>query len=631
MKSEKEDTVGSLEEERRRLYSSRKEIERPEAHLSRSPAPSTPHKWDNDGKAKTKKIPHKHVRFALGFFWSAIGFFVIALGIATYLFLSGGRSVSVNHVSVAIKGPTTIAGGDTVALSISVTNNNPTAIQDTTLSLVFPTGTRRATDVTQSVTHDDEAFGVIAPGASVERTVRVVLFGGQGDTIKIPATLQFKTHGSNAVFVKHTSYALSVISTPLSVSVEAPTETVSGQVFSITANVRSNATKPISNVGLNIGYPTGFTPTKTSLTPTGTLFSLGTLSPGQTVTVRVSGKLTGQDGELRVFRFSVGTANGANTSIALSYMTQTAEVNIMQPFLATTLSINGKTSGPTIVSAGETAHISLSWKNTLSVPIDNALIEVKLSGAPFNQNIQVVGGQYQSATQTIVFSRDSDPSFASLAPGAQGVGSFTITPQSTSTEAIGTNQTITMTVSVSGQRLGQDNVAQAISSTVSKKIKISTALSLNSYALYSTGGVVNSGPVPPVANQMTTYTIMWNVHNTTNDVAGATITANLPTYVQFVGAVAPRDNSLSYDNGAHTVTWNIGNLSAGESRTGSFQVSFIPSTSQHGSEPVLVNKPVFSGFDRFAQVHITANTNVITTNMSHDPKYSSVSGSGMVQ
>jgi len=628
---ESKNTISSLEKKRRRLYATKEKIEAPSRILRNEKSIDIPHKWKRDSAQPPHKR-HRHVRFATVFFLVAVSFFVIALGTASYIFMSGGRSVSTNNVIITMQGPTTIAGGDTVSLLVSVTNKNPVEMKNTNLSLEFPAGTRNASNVSKSITHDEENFGTIAPGEHVERTIKVVLFGGQGDIVTIPASLQFQTSGSNAILIKNTSYTLSIVATPLSVSVDMPSETTPDQPFSMIATVRSNATTPLTNVALRVNYPTGFTPTKTSLKPIGSMFLLGTLSPGQTTVVRITGRLSGQDSEKRVFRFVVGTTDKSKAAIAIAYMTQSATLTITQPFLATTLSVNGNTSNHIVVSAEAPIHATLSWKNTLNVPITNARIEVKLSGAPFSQDVQIVGGQYQSSNKTIVFSRDSDPSFATLAPNAQGTGNFTITPQisnATSSASI-VNPSIVITVSVSGQRLGSNNVAQSISSTVTKTLKIATNLSLDAYTLYSTGPFTNSGPVPPRANETTTYTIMWNVHNTTNDVAGATVSANLPAYVQFVGQVSPKDGSILYDSGAHTVTWTVGNISANTTHIGSFQVSVIPSTSQHGTAPVLVNKPMLTGFDRFAQVSVSAMSNNITTNLSHDPSHQQ-NGDGNVQ
>ena len=628
------DSLGSLEEMREHLYVPNKKPVSPEENIAVRSSKQVPHGWQPEKVPLKTKKPHKHVRFALIFFWSALVFFILASSTATYLFLSGNRSVSTSNVSIIIKGPTTIAGGDTVALLLSVVNNNPAPIEHATINLRFPTGTRSATNVLTPLAHDTENLGTIPSGGRIERTVRVVLFGGQGDVLKVPATLQFQTVGSNAVFIKKSSYTLSVVATPLSVSVDAAPETVRGQQYSLTATVRSNATSPLSGVVLQVDYPTGFVPTKTSIAPIGNTFILGTLSPGGTSVVHISGTLAGQEGEQRTFRFTVGTTDSASgTKVAVAYMTQMATVNITKPFLATTVNINGSSSAQTVIAAQALTNVSLSWKNTLKVPITNASIVVALSGAAFDPaTVKVVGGQYQSANQTIVFNRDTVASLALLAPGAKGVGTFTFTarpPTITASTTVSSSPVISISVSVSGQRPGQGNVPETVTSSVTKTLKVATALVLNSYSLHSTGPFTNTGPVPPQANKTTTYTIVWNDGNTTSDVAGAKISADLPLDVKFMGSRASLNGSVIYSSGEHTVTWNIGNISAHTSHQAVFQVSLMPSTSQKGSAPILVGPATFSAFDRFAQVAVSATVNAVTTSLLHEPSYSK--GSGTVQ
>ncbi len=629
----KNDPLGSLEEARKRLYSANETPVIPKGDFSVREVQKSKHKWTYEKHATgVKKVPHKHVRIALMFFWSALVFFMLASGVAAYLFFSGSRSVSTNNVSITIKGPTTIAGGDTVSLLLSVVNNNPAPIEDANITLTFPAGTRSASNVLTSLTHDTENLGTITAGGRVERTVKVVLFGGQGDVISIPAALQFRTVGSNAIFVKKSSYTLSVVATPLSVSVDAPPETVPGQPYSLTATVRSNATAPLAGVVLRVYYPTGFTPTNTSIKPVGNSFVIGTLEPGAVSIVKITGTIAGQNGEQRVFRFAVGTTDGtSDSSIAVDYMKQTTTVNITKPFLATSLNINGSSADQAVIAANTRTSVSLAWTNTLDVPITNANITVSLSGASFDpSSVSVVRGQYQSSNKTIVFSRDSDASLGMLAPGAQGVGTFTfsaIPPVQTASSSPSGSPIITISVTVSGQRTGQSNVPEVVTSSVTKTIKVATAMSLDAYALHSTGPFTNTGPVPAVANQTTTYTVVWNASNTTSDIAGGVVSANLPSDVQFIKAVQSANSPIVYDSGEHTITWNIGDLGARSSTQTAFQVAVTPSTSQQGAAMQLVAPATLSAFDRFAQVSVSVTSNPVTTDLSRDPSYSGSSSS----
>jgi hypothetical protein len=560
------------------------------------------------------------MRLATKFFLFALLFFVIASGIAAYLFLSGSRSVSTDNIAIAIQGPTTVAGGDTVPLALTITNKNPVAITNAVITIDFPEGTRSADDVMTAYPRYTENLGTLAPGASVERSIKAVVFGSGGDQISLPVSLSYGTDSSNATFIKPSTYALTISTAPISVSVSTLTEAVSGKPITLDVTVRSNATTAVSGVLLSAQYPFGFTVSSSNLTPVGNSFTLGTLEPGDTKEIKITGTLAGQQGDTRVFHFTVGTGSASSPqTLAVAYMSQDATVNIAAPFLATTLSLNGSTSTQSVISAGATIQGRLSWVNTLATAIQNADIEIVLAGAALDpSSVRVDRGFFRSADNTIIFNSQTDPSLASLAPGASGVGSFSF---STIAANALRNSTLSLTISVAGTRIGQASVPESVSSTMVDTIKLTTALALDSYGLHSAGPFVNSGAFPPVANAETTYTVVWNAHNSANAIAGATVSATLPPYVRFTGATSPADGSVTYDASSRTVTWSAGDIGAGASAQAAFQIGFTPSVSQQGMSPVLVNAPTVSGVDRFAQVTVTGQGSAVTTQISRDPAY----------
>ena len=608
-----EDTLGSLEHAREALYSPHSSV-RDRASFRPPEEHALPHAWEDTG------LPHegkKHVRLATIFLGVSFIFFLIALGVASYLFYFGSSSVSTDKIDVSIQGPITIAGGDTVPLLITITNKNPVAIQNATIEVDFPDGTRSATDILSPYTHYVENLGTLASGATVTRSIKAVVFGGAGQTLTLPVSLSYGMPSSNAVFEKKLSYALSVSYTPLSVSVDALSETVSGTPMTFTVTVRSNATIPLDNVVLSATSPIGFSLTSSSIPSSNSNFYIGTLAPGAVKKIVLTGVLSGQDNEQRVFHFTVGTAASAqDQTLAVTYMTQDATVSIASPFITTTLAINGDTSGNTVLTQGSSQSVSLSYTNTLPTTVMNAAVSIAITGSAVDYNsIRTTSGFYDSVHHSILFSKDTDQSLASLAPGASGIGSFTF-----STLPAGVaSPTVTFTTTVSGTRVGQTNVPEQITSSLVRTAKVGTAVSLS--ALSSRAGPFEStGPIPPRAGAATTYAILWNVSNTGNAVAGGVVTAVLPSYVSYTGKTSGT-GSFSYDTASRTVTWNVGDLTETAQAQGAFQVSLTPSTSQKGASVSLTSGASFSGYDRFAGATVTATANPVTTETRTDAGY----------
>lgn len=615
-----EDDIGSLERARERLY----EPNQPPPVRPPLAVPgkrAMPHAWE-DGLPESPPFRGKRsVRLAGLFFIVSFAFFLVALGVAGYLFYSGGNTVSVDKVTVDIQGPTTVAGGDTVPFSLTITNKNPVAISDATVEVNFPDGTRSFDNVLAAYPRYTENLGTLESGATVTRSVKAVLFGGAGQTLILPVSLSYRTAGSKAVFVKKASYSLSISSTPLSLSVDTLSETVSGQPLTVTLTVRSNAIVPLEHVVVAATLPFGFSVTSTSLSFSNSSFLLGTLAPGATKKIVLTGALLGQDKEERVFRFSVGTARTAtNQSLAVAYMTQDSTVLITAPFINTTLALNGDASANAAVSSGSRQSVTVSYINTLSTSVTNATVAITLSGSAVDyDSIQTANGFYRSNDHTIVFSRNTDSSLATLAPGASGVGAFSFATLPAS--LLPSSPAVTFTISVSGTRVGQMNVPEAISASATKTIKVATAIALSAASLHASGPLANSGPIPPRANQATTYSVVVKVKNGQSSVAGAAVTTTLPSYVSYSG-VTSGSGTFSYDSSSRTLTWNVGDLAQGASAQGVFQVSLTPSVSQKGNAPALTGEVSFSGYDRFAGVSVSAAADPVTTETKGDPGYS---------
>lgn len=172
-----------------------------------------------------------------------------------------------------------------------------------------------------------------------------------------------------------------------------------------------------------------------------------------------------------------------------------------------------------------------------------------------------------------------------------------------------------------GKRLSEQNVPEKIDSTLIRKVKISSDLVLSSGGKYSTGPFQNTGPIPPRAEEETTYTIVWYVNNSSNQVSNVQVTASLPSYVEWMGTVSPANEEVMFNPVGGLITWNLEEVSPGTGtvlprREIAFQVKILPSLSQLGRSPVLVNEQTITGFDRFVEREISSVVGAITTRIS---------------
>lgn len=622
-----EDDVSSLEKARAQLYAPGAARDLARGPLSGSGEHTLPHAWRGES-AEVPPVPppgKKHVRVAGLFLGVSVAFFLAALSLAAYFFYFGGNSVSVNKIDIVVQGPTVIAGGDTVPLSLSITNRNPVALQDAVLDITFPEGTRTPGDTQSPLPRYRENLGTVLSGETITRSIKAVVFGGAGDTLVLPIELSYATSGANAGFVKKGAYELSISSSPLSVSVEAQQEAVAGKPITFTLTVRSNAPTTLDNVILSGAFPFGFSPLSSSLELTGSSFLLGRIAPGASKTISLTGLLEGQAGEERVFRFSVGTADtSADQTLSVAYMTQSVSIALAPPFIETSIAVNGDTGGSPTLRPGATQSVRVTYTNTLDSSITNAVIEVALTGAAADyDSVETSSGFYRSSDRTIVFSRDTEPALASLSPGASGSGFFTFETLPASSGV--RSPEVSFVVSITGSRVGQTGVPEQVSSSARKSAKVVTSVALTSEVRYSSGPFANTGPIPPRANENTSYSIIWSARNEGSAVAGGSVSATLPSFVAYSG-VTSGQGSFTYDPAARTVTWSVGDIAQGGNAQGAFQVVLTPSSAQRGTAPALVAQASFSAFDRFAGVDVSATAGPATTETKGDPGYSSAKG-----
>lgn len=542
-------------------------------------------------------------------------FFVVALAVAGFVFFGGFNTISANNVDIKITAPTSVASGEELDADLAVVNSNPTDLTGVTLYIDYPDGAQALDPSAQAPTHDQINLGTIARGASSDYTIRTILLGQKGTLKDFTLRLEYQVKGSSATFSKQKVYEVAIGSSPLLLTADAPSEISSGDTLTLSIVVASNSTTVVQNSLIKVTYPFGFTYKTSNIkpvvsNPSGATWNLGDLKGGDNKTLAIVGTLVGQDSEDRSFTVSAGTQSSSNppdfdTPLATTLTT----VGIRKSFFGLGINTNGT------VSSGQSTPISVTWQNTLPDPIINSSIQATISGNDFDRGSVSAqnGGFFQSVNNTIVWDQNSDPDLKSISPGDTGQVSFALgaLPQNNIQ-----NPHIDLHIVMTGNRTGSDT--SLITSLEDVTIKIPTTLSLSS-KLYRFGGpFTNTGPVPPKADTETTYTAVWTVTNTANNLSGATVSAVLPAGVAWKGQSSPQSETVMYDNNSRTVSWNLTAVSAGvgftnSARQVSFQLGITPSVNQIGSTPVVLGESDASGYDTYASTTVRSVAPNLTT------------------
>src|SRR4051812_34461433 len=150
-----------------------------------------------ESRRKKMSMPAK---FLIG----SVAFFVLAAGAAAYMFYGGGNLISPQNIDIQVITPSLVDSGKEQSFQILITNHNASALTLVDLVIDYPEGTRDPKDPTKALQHERQSIGTIGAGQQIKRTANAILYGSEGSSHKLKATLEYSVANSNAVFQKGT-------------------------------------------------------------------------------------------------------------------------------------------------------------------------------------------------------------------------------------------------------------------------------------------------------------------------------------------------------------------------------------------------------------------------------------------
>lgn len=633
------DKLNRLEELKRKLFSNnyKTKIEYRDTYRSIQKE-DVPDSWRSDNtptqskmKTNTKNSVFKN------FFLFSVGFFILAVGYVAFQFFAGGNIVSNANIDIAILGNTFTAGGEDLPLQIEITNRNSSALELVDLVVEYPTGSSQGGngEAIGEVERLRTSIGSIASGSVANENMKIVLFGEQGSVHNIKISLEYRLEGSNSIFVKEKEYQVTINSTPINLLVDAPIEVNPNEdlVFKIKSSL--NASKPASDMLLRVDYPVGFQFVKATPAPAlgNNIWDMGDLAPGAQSEIVILGKMIDVfDGEEKTFQVYTGTQSKTDKSlISVVFNSLAHTVSIKKPFIATKLFINGVYQREYAIDTKTLITADIRWVNNLDTKVNDLEIRAKISGNAINRNtIKSQKGFYNSLDDVIIWDKSYDNSFAEVGPGEEGIVTFSASPLALFSTANGmiSQPVINIEVSIAGKQPFEGNLVQKLQNSESKTIRVISDIGFVAKALHFSGPFKNTGPIPPQAEKETTYTIVWTLTNTSNNISNVQIRSTLPPFIKFVGAINPATADLTYNASTRDIVWNVGALPrstgiGGAARELAFQVSLTPSISQIGEAVTLITNAFLTGHDDFANVDIKASKAPLTTRLNSDPAFPS--------
>lgn len=634
------DKLNRIEELKGKLFSKnyQTKIEHRDSftHLNRKDVPDV---WENSQKVNSDPF-HSEEKFFMKtsmfkkFFIFSLAFFILTLGYASYVFLAGGNTVSNDNIDISIFGNNFTAGGDELSLVVEIINRNNSSLELADLVLEYPKSSSSfQADLSAGTERSRLSLGTIPAGTVHNENLKVVLFGEQGSVRPIKISLEYRVEGSNAIFIKEKPYEVTVSSTPINLSVDAPLTISPNQDITLNVKTTLNATKPASKILLKLDYPGGFQFKSSIPAPSlgNNIWSLGDLAPGAERNISIVGKMLDVfDGEEKTFHIRSGSQSTSDKSMIDAVFNSLAHtITIKKPFVEARLFVNGIYQREYASYANTPIQGEIQWINNLDTKVNDLEIRAKILGNAVNRKtISASQGFYNSSEDLITWDKNSQNAFKEINPGDSGSVSFSVSPLSSFSAPGGIlpDPSINVEISISGKQLIESYATKDLNNFEFSTIRIISDVGLAAKALYYSGPFTNKGSIPPKVEKETTYTIVWSLSNTANNISKAVVRSSVPSWVRFVGPFSPADEDLTYNPSTKEIVWNISGIPKGTGitktdRSVSFQVALTPSLSQVGTVPIIIKDAILTGHDDFAKVDVRVNKTSLRTQLDNDPLF----------
>jgi len=572
---------------------------------------------------EVEEKPRRHYRrFVL--LGSLFIFLFVTLVTSAYLYF-GGNQISSDNIQLDISGQSTLGGGEVLSLQVGLSNNNSVPIESATLIVKYPIGTRSLGDSPRNLYEERIPLDDIVPGDTKSTPVRVAIFGEENAEKEVSATLEYRIGGSNGTFYKDSApFKFRISSSPLVLSIESIEKVASGQLVDVTVTAVSNATTPLMDILITAEYPNGFDYQSASQAPVfgENIWRIDELLPEEKESITIKGIVTGLTEESLQIKFAAGPADPSNQyTLSAALADSSAEFIVERPFIDVSVKIANQYSGVAIISQDDLADVEIDIVNTLDETVYDMVVEVVPEGNALEENsIRAKSGFYDSNTNSVRWEVSNNPSFSEVNPGGTRTLNFTVAQGE-----IKTTSAFDLVVNVYARRVAESSAAEQLVGTITREGKYSSSVALGSQAGRNVGRFGDAGPVPPQVEETTTYTLTIVAEAGANDMNNAVVNTSLPVYVNWLNEYDTQ-GSVVYNTVSKQLEWSVGDITSGQRKELSFQVSILPSTSQVSKTPILLNRQTLRANDRFTGQLLQDTAPPVTTELSTEAGFAEGNG-----
>ncbi len=526
--------------------------------------------------------------------------FILVVAFGVYQWQTG--TYSKEALRIEILGPTEVTLAEEVEYIIKYKNNGDFRLEEPELVFEAPENTLRDEEIFHIKVFDSEELGgTIYPGEERNISIRVRLFGKEGDTKIAKASISYKPKDLKARYESSSSFSTRISSVPLTLSFDLPSNVNEDKNFDFKLNYFSNVEYPLIDLRCQIDYPSGFEFISSS--PYGmenVEWDISVLNKSEGGGINITGSLSGSIGDVKIFKAKIGIWKDGQFIV----LKETSKgIEIVKSSIYLQQEINGNPEH--VTSVGELLHYKIYFKNIGDKSLTNLFMVNQFEDSVLDfTTTQSNDGDYQEGGNSIVFDWKNIPKLQYLSPLEEGKVEFWIRVR----EDLGNvkNPLIQNTIFI-----GQ--TTQTFSTKVKSKLQI------NQRGYYEDEVFGNKGPIEPEEGKETTYTIIWNPKTIYSDVQNVKVRTFLPDNVELTGEIFPETelSNFTFDSETREIVWSAGDLERGEENLSiAFQIKITPE--EYKEENILLEETIITGYDSWVESNLSLTHPVFTSNLIED-------------
>lgn len=490
--------------------------------------------------------------------------------------------------------------GQEITYTVKWKNNGDVALENAIVIFEYPENSLPSQGALLRATKQLED---IYPGQEDSLAFKVRLFGAEGDIKEAKVMLSYKPRNLNARYEAETSATTIISLVPLNFDLDLPSRIESNQQFTFALNYFSNSDYPLSDLKIEIEYPQGFEFAEAIPASLGdNEWRVPLLNKTQGGRISVKGTLRGELQELKTIRATIGTWKDGKFTLLKESL---KGVEITKPEIRISQLIQGKETNA--VSPGDTLHYAIFFRNVSERDLENLFLIVGLEGKSFDvSTLRAENGKFQKGDNSVVWEARDVAKLRLLGQGEEGKVEFWVALQN-----------------IQGKNLVARDKVLLSEARAEFEVKVSSNLSIDQTAYFQDEVFGNSGPLPPTVGNKTTYTVIWKVQNSSNEVKNSKVKATLPQGVELTGRLFPENASLTFDSQSREIVWSAGDLAAGTGLSSppasvAFQIALTPNSSQRGTAPQILGQALITGDDTWTLQSLSSSDVPLDTTLPDD-------------